>query len=405
MGSADLRFAKGYMHAALTRQSEEAAAAVRTLDADTVLSTPLEDLVDQLTQRFIVNPITLHLDRRTSPGAKDAPVRVEGWSGRSVEVDGTRIEVHIPFDGDPVLLDIRASASTLNPPRFGVGKQHVVISHEGRAPLEPEQVRGAIDRTIEDIEKHLQWQRADIDPWNERLRTDLRQRLEARREKVLSDRALDAFLEVPIVERSDRARAFTIDPPRRMIPPPAVSAGSAQPGFAPEPAISDAGFAAILDELDSVSTAFQRLPQTFSTMPEESLRDVLLVVLNNRFGPASGETFSRRGKTDIFLPWGGDHRAVFIAECKWWKGPAAFRRAIDQLLAYTTWRDSHAAVILFVRDGNATEIADKAIAELRSHRLFKRSASAGGRPTFVYGNQDDDRRELNVALIVVPTVP
>lgn len=37
-------------------------------------------------------------------------------------------------------------------------------------------------------------------------------------------------------------------------------------------------------------------------MGEEALRDVLLVSLNSIFeGKATGETFSKRGKTDIYL--------------------------------------------------------------------------------------------------------
>lgn len=170
----------------------------------------------------------------------------------------------------------------------------------------------------------------------------------------LQDRDLDAFLDVPVVGRTDRSPSFAVDPPKRPMPVVTTQTQAAQ-GFAPEPAISEDGFAAILSEIESVTTAVQRLPKSFATMPEESLRDVLLVMLNNRFGPASGETFSRAGKTDIFIPWGGDQRAVFIAECKWWKGPAAFRRGIDQLLGYTAWRDSRVALVVFVREGSPSD--------------------------------------------------
>jgi len=36
-------------------------------------------------------------------------------------------------------------------------------------------------------------------------------------------------------------------------------------------------------------------------MHEEVLREVVLVILNNQFGPAVGELFSRSGKTDIAI--------------------------------------------------------------------------------------------------------
>ena len=46
---------------------------------------------------------------------------------------------------------------------------------------------------------------------------------------------------------------------------------------------------------------------------------------------------------------GKQGRNVFIAECKFWKGPKAFSEAIDQLLGYATWRDSKTAILVFNR--------------------------------------------------------
>ena len=112
-------------------------------------------------------------------------------------------------------------------------------------------------------------------------------------------------------------------------------------------------------------------------MPEESLRDVLLVVLNNQFGPAGGETFSRSGKTDILIPYQGESGVVFIAECKWWHGSAKFTRAIDQLLGYLTWRDTKAALVLFIDRLDATAAITKAAASIEAHPIFKRRCGYG----------------------------
>lgn len=400
----DLRFYKrGDLHALLQHQGEVVSSAVRSLDPDFVLNTPVQDVVELMYEKYRVEPVVLDLAARRSSGAKDISIPVDGWSGRVIEVDGTRVEVHIPFTGDEVLLDIRPSTYNLNPPRFEVRGNSIVAAHEGRAPLAPQQVKAAIDQLIASIEQHLAWQRADIDPWNERLLNSLPGQVEARRAKVLQDRELQAFLEVPVVGRPNASSSFNVDPPRRQRPV-AVGRLPASPGFAPEPAISDEGFRAILEEIESVTSAVQRLPRTFVPMPEESLRDVLLVVLNNRFGPATGETFSRRGKTDIFIPWEGDERAVFIAECKWWRGPAAFGKAIDQLLGYLTWRDGKAALIVFVRDGSPTEIGAKADATLRAHESFKRMSEQGRLPTYTLANRADKQRELHVALLIIPVL-
>ena len=392
------------MHATLAGQRSRVSEAVRALNPDRVLTTPIEDLAEELYEQFRIEPIVLDLQNRTSTGAKDVTLTLDSWTGDRVKVDGTRVEVLVPFRGDPVLFDVQASTFTYNPPRFTTRDGAVVVAHEDRSPLDKEQAKAAIEGTISTIQQHLEWQLNDIEPWNAQLERDLPQLVTERRDKILADRDLDAFLEVPVVGRSNQSPTFAVDPPMRPRPV-VVTRQLTETAFKPEPAISDEGFTAIISEIESVTTAVQRLPQTFATMPEESLRDVLLVVLNNRFGPASGETFSRRGKTDIFLPWAGDQRAVFIAECKWWNGPAAFRKAIDQLLGYLTWRDTHAALVIFVRSGEPSEIGEKAASEFRKHASFKRVRDDSDRVVFTLAKPDDSRREIHIALLLIPVMP
>jgi hypothetical protein len=84
-------------------------------------------------------------------------------------------------------------------------------------------------------------------------------------------------------------------------------------------------------------------------MEEEHLRDHILMVLdpNFEYGSATGETFNKKGKTDILLRH--DSSVAFVAECKFWGGEKVFHKTIDQLLNYLTWRDSKTAVIIFVQ--------------------------------------------------------
>ncbi len=403
MARDDVRFHRGDMHSVLVNQLKKAEEDVLGVPADYVLVMSVEDLVDELFARWVVNPLVVHFDQRSSSGTKDIDFYVAGWEGDRIKVAGSCIKFLYPFEGDAVLFDVRPSTGTMNPPRFELRDGFVLVAYEGRAPLDPNAVKSYVDSMEETIRKYVGWSRNDIDPWNERLRVELRRWVEERRTKVIADRALDAFLEVPVVDRANPSPSFTVDPPRK-VRPVAVQPIAPTPAFAPEPAISDDGFAAILREIESVTTAVQRLPKTFAKMPEESLRDVLLVVLNNHFGPATGETFSRRGKTDIFIPYGGDERAVFIAECKVWKGQKAFEDAIDQLLGYLIWRDSRAALIVFVRAGSPTDIGTKAIDAIRRHESFKRMGSSAGRETFTLANRNDDRKEIHLALLVVPVI-
>ena len=87
-------------------------------------------------------------------------------------------------------------------------------------------------------------------------------------------------------------------------------------------------------------------PFLFRSIPEEDLRTHFLIQLNGWYeGQATGETFNLSGKTDIIIR--DRDRNVFIAECKFWRGSKSLSEAIDQLLGYTSWRDTKTAIVLF----------------------------------------------------------
>ena len=97
----------------------------------------------------------------------------------------------------------------------------------------------------------------------------------------------------------------------------------------------------------------ERLPITAQKFDEEGIRDIALFILNANYqGEAAGEVFNGAGKTDIMLNY--RDRNAFIGEIKFWPGPERFSDAVDQLLSYTVWRDTKAALILLIKDVRAT---------------------------------------------------
>jgi hypothetical protein len=136
-------------------------------------------------------------------------------------------------------------------------------------------------------------------------------------------------------------------------------------------------------------------------LDEEKIRDLLLVLLNAQFeGAAAGEVFNAAGKTDILIRAGD--RNVFIAECKIWKGPKTIRDALGQLLSYLTWRDTKAALLLFIRTGESTTIITKSIAEIEGHANYKRTrdtADDGEHYDFILHANGDPNREIRLAFL------
>src|SRR5262249_44879163 len=113
-----------------------------------------------------------------------------------------------------------------------------------------------------------------------------------------------------------------------------------------------------------------------------------------------GETFNFEGKTDILIREAD--RNIFIAECKFWRGPATVTSTLDQLLKYLTWRDTKTAIILFNRTGNLSAVLTKIPAVVEAHPNYKRPLAIDGETRFryVFAHRDDPDRELVITILV-----
>jgi hypothetical protein len=108
----------------------------------------------------------------------------------------------------------------------------------------------------------------------------------------------------------------------------------------------------------SMSLVIERSPSSFATLDEEAIRTHFLLQLNGHYdGGATGETFNVSGKTDILIR--AENRNIFIAECKFWRGPKAYNEAIDQLLGYLSWRDTKCALLVFNKTKNSRAVHQK----------------------------------------------
>lgn len=165
--------------------------------------------------------------------------------------------------------------------------------------------------------------------------------------------------------------------------------------------LAEADYEAALGVLRNSRNALERSPSMTARLNEEQIRDLLLVNLNAQFeGKAGGEVFNGEGKTDILIREGD--RNIFIGECKIWKGPKSIRDALHQLLdVYLVWRDTKAALLLFIRSGHVTEVIKKSIAEIEANPNFKRRGrhDSDERVDFVLHASEDPAREIQLAFL------
>ncbi|MFL6671723.1 MAG: hypothetical protein ACJ8LG_00355 [Massilia sp.] len=159
-------------------------------------------------------------------------------------------------------------------------------------------------------------------------------------------------------------------------------------------------YARILESIHSVGKMFERLPATYADKDEEQLRDHILVTLsaNPHLAP-SGETFNKRGKTDIFVRQGNS--TEFIGECKFWRGEKVYVDTISQLLSYLSWRDNQAAVILFVPNAGFSAVLQKISEYTATHPNFVRHVSTTQESwqNYEFKLNGDEQRVVSVAIL------
>lgn len=377
---------------------------VEAIDANRLLNTAPEDLKRYLVEKYRIAPVVLLRDQWYAD-VRDAPVDVRHdlnrWiddRSRPVMVAGEHVEIRVPFEGEGELFFARANRSTMNPPRAVIDKNELVLRYSSPAD-NPRDVRPLVDQALAEIEEHLEWQRGMLQAHNEGLDAAAGRAIADRRNRLLAQSQRAESLGIPLRQKSGMPQTYVVPSLRRKVTPTLPPATTAQ--FKPEPAMAMEHYEHVLKIVQDMALVMERSPNAFKSMDEEALRQHFLVQLNGQFeGKATGETFNMEGKTDILLREGD--RNVFIAECKFWKGPKAFGEAIDQLLRYATWRDSKTAILVFNRGVDTTTVLSGIDSVTKGHSNFKRPVNWPHESGFRYvlHSTGDKNRELMLTVLV-----
>ena len=392
-----------HMHDILVTMEAHRAGAVqlvRQMDGNTLLNTPAEDVVAEIAQQFRFDIPVLRRDQAHAD-QYEAVVEVHDYGVRAVQ--GTIVELCVPFTGDKDFFFIRPTTFDTNPPRAIVQNGQIIIRVSGQN-LAPQTVKQNLDGTLDAIDKYLSWQRNSATELNNSLPNIVRAAVEQRKAKLLADQNLVAALGYNLKPRTDAPKTYVASSFRRKVVVQRSPAATAP--YKPEPTLDEANYSAILDIIQSMATVMERSPTAFAAMREEDLRQHFLVQLNGQFeGAATGETFNYQGKTDILIR--EQDRNIFIAECKFWRGEKSFLQTIDQILSYLSWRDTKVAVLIFNRNKGLSEVLKNIKVATKGHPHCKRGPTEEGetRLRYVFGNPSDHNREIILTVMVfdVPT--
>ena len=397
-----LFFRKGDLRDFLEYKKLELKKEVERYDSNYILNVSEEDFCQYLVSKYSLKPPKIYEDKIYVYSQKEVDVDVSRDSMRPIFVKGVQIIIAVPFEGDGELFQYRPSGFTFNPPRGEVVGKEIHLIYE-MVEHNAERLKQECQQELNEIKEYLEWVERDVNAFNGSLDQFVRQLISQRKKKLLDDLRLVSSLGIPIKPREDMPTTYTIPSIRKKpkFEPPRVSGET----FKPEPALALEEYENILEMIYNMALIMERSPRTFSKLREEEIRDHFLMMLNAHYeGQATGETFNYGGKTDILIRV--EDKNVFIAECKFWKGEKKLVEAIDQLLGYTSWRDTKTAILLFNKNQNFSSVLAKIDPTVKSHVCYKRDWSLKSDKlksetifTYVFHQPEDVNREIILTIM------
>lgn len=381
------------------------------LDNEYVLKASPTELEDYYVSKVTVMPLSLDVDNHYIEEQKGTQIDVSHhfdrvvFPGERAVVKGTTLQIAIPYSGDAGLWRVRPSTFSLSSyPELEIRDDVVVFACTfPDDSANSEGLKADIQSNIRSLADAVANLRRDVDSHNQTAPQAIRSALDQKRTKAQLAVGAVAALGIPMRPRN-QPLTFTAPTKRRESPVsrPAV----AKESFAPEPVLDQKEYEHILGVLKSMCLVIERNPGAFASLEEEAIRTHFLLQLNGHYeGTATGETFNAAGKTDILIR--AQNRNIFIAECKFWRGPKSFSDAIDQLLGYLTWRDSKCALLIFnqTKDSSAVRLKMHEVMTSRPEHRKTVAYNPVGDARYVFVKPTEPGREIQISTMLfdIPT--
>ena len=231
-------FRRFELRAVVGAQDEKLTRTIEAVPASEILSRPPDQLAEELFEELRIEPPVLresdvHASQEEAKvDVSQDPRRFVFDRSRPFYLSGTRVSFHVPFDGEPFCYER--------------------LDHDAEA------VRAEFERELAGVRQHLSWVRNDVVPFNESLRTEAKQRIERRREKLLKDQGMVSQLGYPLRQREGAPRTYAVPTARRR-PRVRKPARGAKP-FVPEPALELEKYENIIAIIDGMVHVMERSP-------------------------------------------------------------------------------------------------------------------------------------------------
>lgn len=371
-------------------------------------SAELENSTDSLAlifaSKYAPTPIQLHEPVHEDVGQVEKVIERFSTRGRfagvpkngKVTKKAQRLKVKIPYSGEKHILQKQPKRITRPLPTYDELNDREIVHYVDYSVdgEDAESIKETIDKDIsewlEKLERSVNQLNSHILEIQETLEKRARRYIDEHRENMSAKD--EALAELGISTQTSE-EGFVEPEKKKEIELPDLEGSSEE-----TQRIRDRTFVDVLDILDSMRVSVERSKKRLRKLDEESLRDIFLGALDSHYGTATAESFNRGGKTDILLKHDGVN--LFIAECKFWRGKAGLKEAIDQLMGNLSSDDSHAALLVFSNRNQGVKIEEKVEEAIKEHPGFQEALSKFQEHD-VFRFRTSSRVSVKIAVMVV----
>ena len=369
---------------------------IKNYQRDHLLKANANEVIEDLVKKYSFEPLKLLEDKIEITHQGEKEIIDRSWGTHPIKQMVNYYIFAVPFTGHNELFFYQPSTFNLNPPRAEVKDEEIKIYLE-HSENNPEELKNSLNKQLGNIKVYMDWINRDAILYNSQIKVLITEEINTRKSKLLEDQKIISSLGFPTRKEKDSISTYVVDF-KRKIHVKKPDNRSISVNTEPELEIKEYEF--ILKTINNMSLVMEQNPKAFAQMEEETLRTHFLVQLNGTYeGNATGETFNSEGKTDILIKYEGKN--IFIAECKFWKGPHIIEETINQLLGYLTWRDTKAAILIFNRNKEFSKVLSQIPELIRGHSNYKKEFKKISETEFrfILKNKNDSEREMIVTLL------
>ena len=242
-----------------------------------ILQVDENEYIDYLVEKYKYDLLTFYFDKE------------------SIDENNNTITYYLPFNGDKELLEFKPNPCTMWTRRIFL--KNNCICFNINYTTDSRQMSNEIENVKNNIQNQYCNLEKEVKDYNLSLRPKISSYFKSHKERIIEKNNTIASIGIPLRRKND-AQTYAVSTPKKkriILPEPRITEGALL-----EPVLSQEDYNFILKLIYDGGKVFERLPATYSNKDEESLRDHLILILTPHFeGSVTGETFNKRGKTDL----------------------------------------------------------------------------------------------------------